>query len=193
VYNHIAEFYPITWDGTSLSIPLWTDFDIELGRDQQGFIRSRYSPADRVSSLQIHDPQQWQGYVDTQQHQHYKILSPWHIEASRPVRFHLTPHEHMLRIADLVTVPPGQIDFVYQRAIHINTFWHAGPDGNLSHLLEAGTGLARLTPVEPVQVVVRVHSVTLAEFDMRNYTPKFMGLYRERVTRDQDSKGCPFS
>jgi hypothetical protein len=193
VYEHIAEFYPITWHNQQLHLHLWTDVSVEIHRDKGGQIRSDYATADRVSALQPHDPQQWQGYIDSQQYQHYKILAPWHIEASEPVKFVMSPHPDMLAHMGAVTVPPGDIDFVYQRAIHVNTFWHTDAQGDASHLLTAGTGLVSLTPIEPRHIIVRTHCVTLDEFNRKNYTPKFLGLYRERYARDQERKGCPFA
>jgi hypothetical protein len=160
---------------------------VEIYRDAQGLIRSDYATADRVSALHPHDPLQWQGYIDSQQYQHYKILAPWHIEASEPVKFIMAPHEDMIAHTGAITVPPGDIDFVYQRAIHVNTFWHTDLRGSASHLLTAGTGLISLTPLVPRQVHVRIHAVTLDEFNRKNYTPKFQGLYRER------ERTCPFA
>lgn len=193
VYEHIAEFYPIQWRSGQLNLPLWTDITVEIYRDAQGLIRSDYATADRVSALHPHDPLQWEGYISSQHYQHYKILAPWHIEASEPVKFVMSPHHDMLAHAGHITVPPGDIDFVYQRAIHVNTFWHTDQRGCASQLLTAGTGLVQLTPLLPRDVRVRIHAVTLEEFNRKNYTPKFLGLYRERQERDQERRGCPFA
>lgn len=190
VYEHIAEFYPLRTDSRGITMRLWTDLCVEIHRDRQGMIRSDYSSADRVSGLQIHDPRQWEGYVDTQRYQHYKILAPWHIEATEPVLFQMTPARGILEHVSAVTVPPGLIDFVNQRALHVNTFWSAGVEGELSYFLPAGTELVTLTALTDRPVVIRTHCITLDEFTAKNYTPKFMGLYRERVRIESK---CPFA
>lgn len=190
-YDHIREFYPIQLTDQALGLSLWTDIDVEIHRDHQGQVHADYASADKISDLQIHHSRQWQGFVSAQEYQHYKILAPWFCRANRPVKFQMVPSLEILNLSPVVTVLPGHLDFVYQSAMHVNTLWHVGTEG-VSQLLQAGLPLVRLVPLTPVRLRVHCHSVTMEEYHRLTYTPKFGGLYRERVVR-QKQHGCPFA
>jgi len=171
----------------SFTLPLWTDIAIELTGRPSG-IEARYACADQLTQLEIHDPSQYRGFVDLLQYQHYKILAPWYIRSNKDTlwNFQQSTWNHGPWLGTM-NILPGQVDFVYQNVVHINTLWKLGAQGRTSTMIPAGTPMIQLSARTEEEVDLRTHAVTIAEYNKMMYVPKFQGLYKENK-----AKRCPF-
>lgn len=170
----------------SYVLPLWTDITVEMQRGSRG-LESRYMCADGLSTMEIHDQSQYKGYVDANQYQHYKLRSPWLLFSKSDIfwNFHQASWHHGDWLGTM-NILPGQVDFKFQHVVHINMLLRNSDTGRTSMMLPAGLPMVMLSPRTEKEVDLRVHSVTMPEFNRMLYMPKFSGLYKENKDK------CPF-
>ena len=178
----LIDFY-----ANSYTLPLWTDLNIELDYSR-GNREARYACADQTTHLEIHNNEQYKGFVDPRKFQHYKILAPWYLNSTSEVMWSYAPAtwNHGSFLNEL-TVLPGQINFKYQNVLHINTLTSIGPNLKTSIMIEAGTPMVTLTPLTERPVEIRTHAITADEYNKKLHVSKFQGLYKENKLRR-----CPF-
>lgn len=186
VYTPLCDFYPLRVEDGLVKMPLWTDVTVEI---QAG--RPDYATGDRITSMESHPPQQWQGYVNPYHYQHYKMLCPWFVRSSEYFLSAFGPSSSILSWADQITIPPGHIDFVHQNALHVNAFYHMDGRGNHSSFIPAGVDIIQLQPLTSSPIKICTHCVTMDEYNRLQYTAKFSGLHRERASIAE--KACPFA
>lgn len=170
----------------SYILPLWTDVTVEMQRSQRG-LESRYMCADGLSTMETHDNSQFRGYVNPDLYQHYKLRVPWIIYSKSDIFWNYNQASwHHGDWLGTLNILPGQIDFKYNHIAHINMLLKISDTGRTSMMLPAGLPMVMLSPRTEKEVDMRLHSVTMQEFNRMLYMPKFTGLYKENKSR------CPF-
>jgi hypothetical protein len=140
---------------------------------------------------------QYGNFIDTNEIQHLKLVSPWKFKEKSGVMFNLSqPTWHLGNHVRDFCILPGVTDFKYQTATNIQMLgYYPETDGTKQILIEAGTPLYHVTPLSDKKVIIKKHLVTEAEWEsMGNSAIKFNNSYKVRKERmDNAESKCPFS
>jgi hypothetical protein len=134
-----------------ITIPLW--FDYTITRMENGTITNIDVPR-TIKSYESHHTGQWEGAFPGWHH--LKLLSPWFIEADRPVPFMaIAPTWHQQNPGEYV-LAPGMMEFRYQHATHAQLFLPPVTNSQASVIkLEAGTPMIHFIPTEDVDIELK--------------------------------------
>ena len=118
---------------------------------------------------------------------HIKINAPWLLEEKTGVNFFQTQalYSHN-KIANDMIIPPGIINYKYQKSVNINTFMKRGK----SFFFPAGMPMCYLVPMTEYDVEIKTHIVSMEEYrrkDQATAVHKFMGGYKDLKAKG----GCP--
>ena len=163
----------------SIAIPLWRDFEIVYLGDMIQNIATPGVPPDAVYHyVQHHDPEQWGGGFPNQPH--LKLMSPWLITCNSSTPFLMTEASWHKETNDY-TIPPGVVEFQVNTGSHVNMFL-SDTVQQKRILLEAGTPIVYLTPLEDVDVEIKVKEVSVDEWSrLLNYRFSFKSNYKKML------------
>lgn len=163
----------------SIAIPLWRDFEIVYQDDKIYNIATPGIPPDSVYHyVQNHDPAQWGGGFPNQPH--LKLMSPWLITSNSSTQFLMSEASWHKKSNDY-TIPPGVVEFEVNTGSHVNMFLTESTNQKRI-LLEAGTPLVYLTPLEDVDVSIKIKEVNVDEWSrLLQYNFSFKSNYKKTL------------
>lgn len=176
----------------SFTLPMWTDFKIEIGQEEdKSFLRWYISDDTEVTS---HDSKQWANNFS--QFKQIKILSPWRLKEKTGCKFaFISPSWSLLENLKDFHIMPGVVDYKYQHSTHVNMFV---PYKIGEYIINVGTPLAHIIPLTEKHVEFNCHVVDDIEYKKimteTNY-PTFNGGYsllKKTVEKNESNKKCPF-
>ena len=187
----------------SFVLPSWADIYIERtqqsrldygSNNPQQPIEITIELADR-STIETHPAEQYGAFIQADQWQHVKILSPWYFEHQEPLRWAWTQPTWALNqfMGDIIILP-GIMDFNQQHHTHVNLLIRRAP-GSL--LIPAGTPLIQLTPMTDrvVQFNPIYKSPRMDLLATRSRPFAFQHVHSRRLSflrKLQQEKKCPF-
>jgi hypothetical protein len=177
-------------------LPLWSDVAINLTKDaDQRYYR--YHFANQRSVIEHHSSIQYGKFIDTNEIQHLKLVSPWKFKEKTGTMFNLSqPTWHLGTHVKDFCIIPGVTDFKYQNSTNIQMLgYYPETDGTRHILIEAGTPMYHATPLSDKRVVIKKHLISESEWQlMGNAAIKFNNSYKARKDRmDNVESKCPFS
>lgn len=141
----------------TLYIPAWGDIKISSNSTECTIV------SDNVQ-IQNHLYNQIP-YKISEAYNHYKLVSPWHFSEKRGIKFLLFEQTWNLIGADMhPLVVPGILEFKYQNGTNINILCRHGANTDIS----AGTAIAGLIPLSEKSIDLKVHLVSIEEFNTKN-------------------------
>lgn len=164
----------------SIVVPMWSDLLCNVTRDG-----CEYQYSDRMSEAGFHQPEQLMGFYDTDKLQHIKLTAPWLTKCDENIdwmwmdcTWHRTNHTEYM-------VPPGLINFKYNRQVNVNMFFHKLKDQQ-TVLIPHQQPLFQVVPLSDRPVRVKAHMLSRADFvqmqDTFTHTVSFMGAYKKIVS-----------
>lgn len=145
----------------SVSLPLWSDLDLMIGR--RGTEEYKFQFADLQSNISSHPASQYGGLMDASEVQHLKLESPWFMRTKEDLDWVVTPATYSHKIGEYQLLP-GVANFKMHHATHVQMVVPRGEQDTLLHI-KYGTPLYLLTPLTSATIEIRKHIVTKAEKD----------------------------
>lgn len=177
----------------SLAIPAWDYLYITATEDNKS-----------VNSMDVevryHSQLQYGSFLD-ETFAHHKIVVPWLLYCKHPTLFMYTfpswcyePYQNPDRLFNL----PGAIEFKYQHAVNYNFFTRKpkSPADEYRITFEPLKPLAFLTPMEDVDVKLKLHYISREEYDGRTNFVASLGALdhyklRKQIKELNEPKKCP--
>jgi hypothetical protein len=154
-----------------ICIPAWSEY--KLYQDPvHGF--SHIAP-NSIAAGNQHQETQFEGAFDN--HQHFKLISPWLIKEKQGINFAMIQASwHNSNPCDY-HIPVGSLEFKYQHSTHINLL--APKSETLKeHSILAGQPLVYLIPMTEKTVKVKIHVVSNEEWTtLKTYHHSFHNSY----------------
>jgi hypothetical protein len=169
----------------SIAIPLWRDFEITYQNSQiKNISVARVSPDNVYHYVQHHHPEQWGGGFPNQPH--LKLMNPWLITCDSMTPFLIT-EASWHKTSNDYTIPQGIVEFRLNTGSHVNMFLSESIHEK-TILLEAGTPIVYLTPLEDVEVDIEIKEISNEKwtrllnynFSFKNNYKKTLNLFRKR-------------
>lgn len=182
--NGINNYY-----SKGIAIPLWSDLTMLVHKE--GF---SYYFTDGISIVTSHPP--FQHGNNFQNLGHIKIESPWRFKEKTGVHFIMTePFYNNNKILGKYFTAPGILEFKYQHATNINTFFPIKENKKEDQVkFQAGDTLAHLIPLSDKNIKIKNHLVTDVEYEKLNVGFNYSSntYYKNKNIRIQNEKKCPF-
>jgi hypothetical protein len=146
-------------------IPLWSDLQIEIGRENESNYRWQFS--DLKSSASEHPPEQWGDFVDSTKYQHIKLNTPWLLKTKNKCGFMWVGAQwHGIGLDDLdgMHVVNGVDEYYYQHSTTINMLFRRKLEEKLYHI-SFGQDLVYGIPLSDKKVIIKTHLISKSEYD----------------------------
>lgn len=176
-------------------MPLWSDVRINIG--EKGSEKIAWQFSDQLSNAELHSTYQSEGFYDSKEYAHLKIVAPWFMKSNRFVDFHWSdPTWNMGNLIGRMTLLPGIVDTYYQPASNINLLFKR-EESEYTITVSQGTPLMHMIPLSEHKVDVRTHVISQSEFDrkwMSSIPIKFNNKYNviRKIMMKNESSKCPF-
>jgi len=163
----------------SIAVPLWRDFEITYkGPTIYNIATPGIAPDDVYHYVQHHHPDQWGGGFPNQPH--LKLMNPWLITCNTLTPFLITEASWHKTTNDFV-IPQGIVEFRLNTGSHVNMFLSESNEEK-TIMLEAGNPIVYLTPLEDVEVDIKVKEISKEEWDrLLNYRFSFKNNYKKML------------
>ena len=170
----------------SVTIPMWSDVDINIGKVGSGAYEYLY--ADKMSSMNSHNPIEWGGFFDDENYQHIKLHTPWILDCEEDVDFIMTPDMYSGAFPADTILPVGVLNFSKTGSCNVNVVFKRHSE-DVKHLIEFGRSIAMLIPMSDRKVLVKHHLISNDEYDQlfsrKNAALTFKGKHYRM-------QSCPF-
>ena len=166
-------------------IPMWCDLAIRTAA--KGDNAYQYQFADNTGSAVCHSAVQCSGFFKEDEIQHLKIVTPWLMTCSEPIKF-LLDGTGWWGIDKEYRVLDGVLDFEYQSGSNINIMIPRS-DTVKDVMIPYGEPLARLLPLTERPVKLELKLVTDDEFNMYSRMNNDVTFNNAA----QKKKRCPFN
>jgi hypothetical protein len=170
-------------------VPLWSD--LALNVKDKGY---EWQFSDFKTKIKIHPSAEWGTYVDPNNYEHLKILSPWYINCKSDTKFYWTIPFWNHAIDIPYHVVPGMLEFKYNHAVNINMMINLQKD--FTHTIRAYTPMAHMIPVSDKELVIKHHLISENELNnlFNNTTFTFTNRYQiHKNNMDKQESKCPFN
>jgi hypothetical protein len=180
----LTEYYK-----NSFMIPMWTDMLITPA--ETGF---NVDFSDRITKGGSHDIIQMGNLIDPDEFAQFKITCPWFLKCKDDIKFAWSQPIWNFSKIDQIIVPPGILDYKYQRGSNINIFFPMGK----RILIESGQPLVNVRPITEKKLKLHRHLVSVEEMDKVsriNASISFVGKYnkiKQIIKKQESEKKCPF-
>lgn len=168
-----------------ITIPLWHDYKITSNEQNQ--IEKVEVPV-KDNPFEFHNSEQWSGALPNWAH--IKLLSPWFLEADRPVEFIMIEPTWHLKVPQDYLIAPGSLEFKYQHGCHVQLF--VPPLNKRNEIfLEAGTPILHLIPTEKIDIELKFCELTPHYYGklVKKYFWTWENLYRRtRLIREKNEQ-----
>jgi hypothetical protein len=161
----------------SIAIPLWRDFEITYrGSEIHNVVTPFISPDDVYHYVQHHHPDQWgRGFTNQP---HLKLMNPWLITCNTLTPFMISEASWHKKGNDY-NIPQGVVEYRLNTSCHVNMFLNPS-NQEKTLLLEAGEPIVYLTPLEDVEVDIKIKEISEEEWRrLLNYRFTFKNNYRK--------------
>jgi hypothetical protein len=176
-----------------LIIPLWKDHHIAW--DNNGLRNVEIPGVDAREYSVVHEKEQWPGVYPG--YNHVKLVSPWMIKTERPIQWHFGQPMWHAKDPLSILVANGVLEFHYQHMTHLNLFLPPVHVGRVNEVtLEAGTPIIQMIPLEDIDIDLRIHEATEADYrKMSPYPWTRPNLYAKtkKLFESKTKSKCPFS
>ena len=170
----------------SIAVPLWRDFEVTYsGTEIYNISTPGVHPNEVYHYVQHHDPEQWGGGFPNQPH--LKLMSPWLITCNTSTPFLISEASWHKTSNDYI-IPQGVVEFRLNTGSHVNMFLSESAEQK-TLLLEAGDPIVYITPLEEVDLEIKIKEVSVDEwqrllnyrFSFKNNYKKTLNLFRKRI------------
>jgi len=167
----------------SVVMPLWADVDIYLGK--KGTKDCSYAFASESFIVGNHPNVQFSGFTDDENWQHAKMLSPWMMKASKPIKVcFVQPMWNSIDATEYIRILPGIIDIPSKLAVqpNVNMMLRRGAEEKYFRFHQ-GMPLAHLVLMTTEKFSVKSHLISVEEMDKmtygKNFRINFLNSFRE--------------
>lgn len=176
----------------SISIPMWSDWIIDVLGKNQGY---RWQFADSKTEVTHHDEQQFKNFIDTTDYAHIKIASPWRVKAKKSLKCVWTYPVWNYNIPDDILVLPAVINFRYTYGTDINILINMSRAKKI--FINEGVPLVNLIPMTDKRIKIHNHLVSTTEYTkiayVENLEARLFGRHRKNIKDiDRQDARCPF-
>jgi hypothetical protein len=172
----------------SISIPLWRDHAITHQNGNILDVNVAGANAETIMNyVDQHHPDQYGGAFANSAH--LKLITPYVVSCDTNTPFLM--HDacwHKNNLGEF-TVPPGHLEFKHQHGLPVNMYFNTGAEKKTT-LLEAGSVIAYLTPLDDVSIEIKTKVVSNEEFNQFylyrfsfNNAYKKMKQFAERIKK----------
>lgn len=186
--NGFTEYFKNTF-----YIPFWSDALFHVGPDFNTGLN--YSFADGTTTISVHSSAERGTYLNESSYQHIKVQSPWFIECKDDVKFVFNQNTWEFDKPEQTIIPPGIIDFKYQKATNYNMFFkYTGTPYDV--FIKAGSPIVTYAALTEREVKIHNHLLDEKEYKSRREKNSATFVFRNRYNTTKDlidsTKKCPF-
>ena len=179
-------------------LPLWSEVSIDIEKKIDPDVENhkyqfRYQFSDEISSFGLHEAEQSGGVYPISEYQHLKFMSPWLFSCTEDISFLQIQSSWNFKNPEKMFIPPGVLNFKYQRATHVNALWPRGIEDTI-HDLDFGQPLTHYIPLTERKVELQLHLISSEEFSNMNkmmLRTSFLNKYNKNK-KILKERGCPF-
>jgi hypothetical protein len=174
----------------SFVLPLWSDLDVELGRDGYSW---RFS--DKKSNIEVHGGGQYVGWADAAQGAHLKLDAPWRFRCEEEIHFQWSDASWSKETLFDYVSPSAVVEYKYQAATGVNLLFNTSVRPKVVRL-KHGQPLVYITPLTDRPVEFRCHLVSREAFNA--VAPVFPAMTKKSyqtykaIAKQEEAARCPF-
>lgn len=173
----------------SICIPLWSELCIKI---ENG--RYVWQFADKRTKAIVHEQEQRQGFMPSNQFGHMKIDSPWMFKTKESLNWVWSQPFYSFENPSALFVLPGVVNYSEVCITHINL--GIPLDKNRTINLDFGQSMVHITPMTDKEIEIRRHLISEKEFnEMYFYESRktFLNSYQTMKNFKNKYSKCPFS
>jgi len=172
-----------------ITIPFWSDFSfLKL---ENGPYKFEFS--DKRTEVLQHSFHQMEGYLNSNDYAHLKIISPWLFSTKQDIKWSWVANTWALDDLTNITIPPAIVDYKYNNFTYINMFVNISNLRKNKFLIQSKTPLVNIIPLSDNKVKIHNHYDPDKFFLISEKGNRFSytNLYNKRKKIVKEKK-CPF-
>jgi hypothetical protein len=168
-------------------LPMWSQLSIKI-RNQQ----YQWQFSDMKTQCKIHDPLQWNFFVNPNEYGHIKIESPHLITSKHEINFLYTKSFWHSKLNNNLLIPSGIVDYKYQHGTHLNMFINTKENNDI--FIDQNDPIIQIIPLTEKNIKLKYHLISDEEFRNKNNLSRFF-THNYQISKnliDKKEKKCPF-
>jgi hypothetical protein len=143
----------------SIAMPLWSDIYFEVS---DGAYKWQF--ADERSNAAIHSESQFNGFLNSSEYGHVKIVSPWLLSTKSDLNWIQTQPIYNREELKNYSLAQGLLNFKRQHSAHIQLFLNLSPS---RQFVIPFNSIFLFTPLSDKKIVVHRHLITKEQFSSK--------------------------